>query len=87
MTAIKSQNARNAGIQIDHHNHLNTIKLNKLPTKNYKKSYVNDRLKRNKTVLLVNDIGKKGWLLEAARKYIECTGSKTIMVTWLKKDH
>lgn len=83
-TATKSQNARNAGIVIDHHNQLNTIKLNKLPTKNYKKPYVNAPLKRNKTVLLVDDICTKGWSLEAARKFVERTGAKTIMVTWLK---
>lgn len=83
-TSTKSQNARNAGIVIDHHNQLNTIKLNKLPTKNYKKPYLNSPLKRDKTVLLVDDICTKGWSLEAARKFIERTGAKTIMVTWLK---
>tara|TARA_R110002012_G_scaffold322063_1_gene554419 strand:+ start:8222 stop:9469 length:1248 start_codon:yes stop_codon:yes gene_type:complete len=83
-TATKSQTARNAGVAIDHHNQLNTIKLNKLPTKNYNKPYKKAPLKRGKTVLLVDDICTKGWSLEAARKFVESTGSKTIMVTWLK---
>lgn len=83
-TAIKSQNARREGKLIDHHNQLNTIKLNKLPTKNYKKAYKKAPLQHNKTVLLVDDICTKGWSLEAARKYVERTGAKTIMVTWLK---
>ncbi|MDC9502933.1 MULTISPECIES: hypothetical protein [unclassified Pseudoalteromonas] len=82
--ATKSQNARREGKVIDHHNQLNTIKLNKLPTKNYNTEYKNPPLKRSKTVLLVDDICTKGWSLEAARKYIERTGAKTIMVTWLK---
>jgi hypothetical protein len=83
-TATKSQTARNQGVAFDHHNQLNTIKLNKLPTKNYGTAYKNAPLKRGKTVLLVDDICTKGWSLEAARKFVEETGSKTIMVTWLK---
>ncbi|EPU0815584.1 phosphoribosyltransferase family protein [Morganella morganii] len=83
-TATKSQNARREGKVIDHHNQLNTIKLNKLPKKNYGNAYKNAPLKHGKTVLLVDDICTKGWSLEAARKYIERTGAKTIMVTWLK---
>jgi hypothetical protein len=82
--AMKSQTARNQGVAFDHHNQLNTIKLNKLPTKNYSKAYKSAPLKRGKTVLLVDDICTKGWSLDAARKYIESTGSKTVMVTWLK---
>lgn len=83
-TAIKSQTARQQGIPFDHHNQLNTIRLNRLPTRNYNKSYVKPPLKKDKTVLLVDDICTKGWSLEAARKFIEQTGAKTIMVTWLK---
>jgi len=83
-TATKSQTARQQGISFDHHNQLNTIKLNKLPTKNYNKKYINAPLKTGKTVLLVDDICTKGWSLEAARKFIERTGAKTIMITWLK---
>ncbi|ELZ7197009.1 hypothetical protein BTO19_17810 [Vibrio parahaemolyticus] len=47
-TATKSQNERNTGIEIDHHNPLNTMKLNKLSTKNYKASYANVPLKHTK---------------------------------------
>ena len=83
-TAIKSQTARQQGISLDHHNQLNTIKLNRLPIKNYNKQYKNAPLKNGKTVLLVDDICTKGWSLEAARKFIERTGAKTIMITWLK---
>ncbi len=83
-TATKSQYARRDGLVFDHHNQLNTIKLNRLPTKNYVRAYKNAPLKRGKTLLLVDDICTKGWSLEAARKYVERTGAKTIMVTWLK---
>ncbi|MDF4801844.1 phosphoribosyl transferase [Vibrio parahaemolyticus] len=83
-TALKSQTARNQRVPLDHHNQLNTIKLNRLPTWNYNRSYTNPPLGRGKTVLLVDDICTKGWSLDAARKYIEKTNSKTIMVTWLK---
>ncbi|WP_221074045.1 phosphoribosyltransferase [Agarivorans aestuarii] len=69
---------------LDHHNQLNTIKLNRLPTWNYNRPYANPPLGRGKTVLLVDDICTKGWSLDAARKYIEKTNAKTIMVTWLK---
>ncbi|MBB1340035.1 phosphoribosyl transferase [Pseudoalteromonas sp. SR45-6] len=82
--ALKSQTARNQGIKIDYHNQLNTIKLNKLPTKNYGKSYKNPPLQRGKTVLLIDDICTKGWSIDTARKYIEKTGAKVVMVTWLK---
>ncbi|HCB0964261.1 phosphoribosyl transferase [Klebsiella pneumoniae] len=82
--AIKSQTARQRGIAIDHHNQLNTIRLKKYPTKNYNRVYQSTPLRTGKTVLLVDDICTKGWSLEAARKYIERTGAKTIMVTWLK---
>lgn len=83
-TAQKSQTARNKGIPIDHHNQLNTITLNRLPKKNYNKPYTNPPLKKGKTVLLVDDICTKGYSLDAARKYIERTGARTIMVSWLK---
>ncbi|MCF2901741.1 hypothetical protein L1267_15305 [Pseudoalteromonas sp. OFAV1] len=83
-TALKSQTARNQGVALDHHNQLNTIKLNRLPTRNYTTTYANPPLGRGKTVLLVDDICTKGWSLDAARKYIEKTRAKTIMVTWLK---
>ncbi|WP_318495650.1 phosphoribosyl transferase [Photobacterium leiognathi] len=83
-TALKSQTARNQGLALDHHNQLNTIKLNQLPTRNYNQQYTRSPLGRGKTVLLVDDICTKGWSLDAARKYVERTGAKTIMVTWLK---
>ncbi|MBW3527231.1 hypothetical protein KO533_11735 [Shewanella sp. NKUCC05_KAH] len=83
-TALKSQDARNRGIALDHRNQLNTIKLNKLPTKNFKTVYKAAPLKEGKTVLLVDDICTKGYSFESARQYIERTGAKVIMVAWLK---
>ncbi|EDL53765.1 hypothetical protein VSAK1_26355, partial [Vibrio mediterranei AK1] len=83
-TAQKSQTARNRGIPIDHHNQLNTIKLNEYPTWNYNREYKSRQIKEGKTILLVDDFCTKGWSLDAARKYIEQTGAKVIMVTWLK---
>lgn len=83
-TAKKSQTARIEGTQIDHHNQLNTIKLNRSPMKTKTERYKASPLGKNKTLLLVDDICTKGWSLDAARKYIDQTGTKTIMVTWLK---
>lgn len=83
-TAQKSQTARIQGIQFDHHNQLNTIKLNSAPMKTETERYKASPLGRNKTLLLVDDICTKGWSLDAARKYVEQTGTKIIMVTWLK---
>lgn len=83
-TAQKSQTARKLGINIDHHNQFNTIKLNRLPTKNFRTVYKNPPLKQGKTLLIVDDICTKGWSLEAARKYVEQTKTKVILVTWLK---
>ncbi|MCB5288508.1 MAG: HAD family hydrolase, partial [Candidatus Cloacimonetes bacterium] len=45
-TALKSQTSRNQGIQLNHLNQLNTIKLNRLPTKNYSSVYKCNPLKR-----------------------------------------
>ena len=84
-TAMKSQTARVQGRTLDHLNQLNTIHLNKLPTKNYAdKPYTNQPVKRGKTVLIVDDICTRGYSFESARKYIEETGAKTILVSWLK---
>lgn len=82
--AIKSQTARQKKIPIDHHNQLNTIRLNQFPTRNLKKKYKHPPLKSGKTVLLIDDICTKGWSINAASKYINRTGVKVIMVTWLK---
>ncbi|EDM59788.1 conserved hypothetical protein [Vibrio parahaemolyticus AQ3810] len=83
-TAIKSQTARINNTFLDHHNQLSTIKLNKLPNRNYKQPYKNPPLKKGKTILVVDDFCTKGWSLDTARKYIEQTKAKTILVTWLK---
>ncbi|ALS32658.1 hypothetical protein PTRA_a1445 [Pseudoalteromonas translucida KMM 520] len=83
-TALKSQTARNQRVHLDHHNQLNTIKLNKFPTKNFTTVYKKSPLANGKTLLLVDDICTKGYSLEAARKYVERTRAKTILVTWLK---
>jgi hypothetical protein len=82
--ALKSQTARNNGVAIDHLNQLNTIKLNENPTKNAKNKFKTSPLKKGKTVLLIDDICTRGYSLESARAYIEKTGAKVIMASWLK---
>lgn len=83
-TAIKSQTARMKGISIDHLNQLNTIKLNPKPQKNPTSNYAKSPLGKGKTVLLIDDICTRGYSLESARAFIEQTGAKVIMATWLK---
>lgn len=71
---------------LTHKDHLNTVKITRLPIKNIKtdERYVNCPLASGKTVLVVDDICTKGRSLEAARLYLERTGVKVILVTWLK---
>jgi hypothetical protein len=83
-TALKSQHARNQGVQISHLNQLNTIHLNKYPHKNATTRYKTSPLKAGKTILLLDDICTRGYSLEASRAYIERTGAKVIMASWLK---
>lgn len=83
-TAQKSQTARNNGIALDHLNQLNTISLNKAPQKTATARYKNPPLGKGKTVLVIDDICTRGYSLEAARTFIEQTGSNAILVSWLK---
>lgn len=83
-TATKSQTAKAKGFVLDHTNQLNTIRLNKTPQKSNGEVYVNPPLSKGKRVLLIDDICTRGYSLESARAYIEQTGSKVIMATWLK---
>ncbi|HEJ0402943.1 TPA: phosphoribosyl transferase [Serratia marcescens] len=82
--SIKSQTARNKNISIDHLNQLNTIHINQYPLRNEKTRYKNSPLNRGKTVLLIDDITTRGYSFESARAYIEQTGAKVILVSWLK---
>lgn len=82
--SLKSQDARNSGKVIDHANQLNTICLNPTPQRTPTAKYKTPPLGRGKTVLLIDDITTKGFSLESARAYIEQTGAKVIMVSWLK---
>ena len=83
-TATKSQKARNAGHNIDHLNQLNTIMLNPAPHRTPVAKYKRPPLGRNKTVLVLDDICTCGYSLESARAYVEQTGAKVIMASWLK---
>lgn len=82
--AIKSQTARNNRIAIDFLNQLNTIYLNFKPMRSATRAYVRSPLGPGKTVLLIDDITTKGYSLESGRAYIEQTGSKVILASWLK---
>lgn len=83
-TAIKSQSARNAGIEINHCNQLNTIHINKTPLRTPEVRYKKSPLGKGKTVLLIDDITTRGYSFEAARAFIEQAGAKVILVSWLK---
>ena len=83
-TAVKSQHARRSGVTLDHRNQLNTIKLNPTPMRTSNARYKKSPLSPGKTILVLDDICTRGYSLEAARKYIEQTGSKVISVSWLK---
>lgn len=48
------------------------------------RAYVRSPLGPGKTVLLIDDITTKGYSLESGRAYIEQTGSKVILASWLK---
>ena len=83
-TAQKSQTARNQGLALDHLNQLNTIVLNRAPLKTSTTRYKNPPLNKGKTVLIIDDICTRGYSLEAARTFVEQTGAKAILVSWLK---
>jgi len=83
-TAIKSQTARNNNMQICHLNQLNTICLQPKPMKNNTERYKKSPLKHGKRVLLIDDICTRGYSIESGRAYLEKTGAKVVMVTWLK---
>lgn len=84
-TAKKSAYARAKKESLDCLNQLNTIKLNKHPSKdNREETYKNTPLKKNKTVLVVDDFCTQGYSLEAARIYIQQTGANTISLSLLK---
>lgn len=84
--AQKSQTARTSGIALDHANQLDTICLRRDPVRTGKqqKRYKKPPLRKNKTVLVVDDICTEGHSLEAARALIEATGANVICLTWLK---
>ncbi|EIZ9508828.1 phosphoribosyl transferase [Cronobacter sakazakii] len=82
--AIKSQTARNNKMAIDFLNQLNTIRLNYKPMRSATRRYVKSPLGPGKTVLLIDDITTKGYSLESGRAYIEQTGAKVILASWLK---
>ncbi|EPO2189901.1 phosphoribosyl transferase [Escherichia coli] len=83
-TSKKSQKARNEGVAIDHCNQLNTICLNSQPHRNPRTTYKKPPLGPGKTVLLIDDITTRGYSFESARAYVQRTGAKVILVSWLK---
>lgn len=83
-TAQKSQTARNRGMPLDHLNQLNTIVLNKAPLRTPNVRYKSPPLGKGKSVLIIDDICTRGYSLEAARTFVEQTGAKAILVSWLK---
>lgn len=82
--STQSHTARQRGQEVDHANQLNTIRLNPTPARTATKNYVSSPLKAGKTVLLIDDICTRGFSIEAARAYIEQTGARVILASWLK---
>jgi Haloacid dehalogenase-like hydrolase len=84
-TAEKLASARaNNRNTINHLTPINTIKLNEYPMKSKDNRYKKSPLKKNKTVLVIDDISTQGYSLESARLYIEKTGAKVILLSFLK---
>lgn len=85
-TATKSASARSSGYgaTLDHLNQLNTIHANQYPTKENGSPYKKFPLTSNKTVLVYDDFCTKGYSLESARNYIQQTGGKVVLSSWLK---
>ncbi|MFS0518513.1 HAD hydrolase-like protein [Nostoc sp. UIC 10607] len=84
-TSQKSSYARTSGIHLDHFNQLNTVLLNQYPLQNERGNrYKHSPLKRDKTVLVIDDFCTQGYSLEAARVYIQKTGAKVILLSLLK---
>lgn len=83
-TATKLQYARMRKEAVDHHNQINTIRLNPSPMRGQNNVYKKPPTRKGKTVLLVDDFCTGGLSLDSGRKFIEKTGAKTILVTWLK---
>ncbi|WPF87388.1 HAD hydrolase-like protein [Cyanobacterium aponinum AL20118] len=84
-TSNKSAYARYNQQSLDHLNQLNTIKLNKYPiNQKVGKPYTNCPLKKDKTVLVIDDFCTQGYSLETSRIYIQKTGAKVILLSLLK---
>jgi hypothetical protein len=85
VTATKSQTARREGKPLDAKNQLETIHLTRLPLRDDGgKRYKTSPLSSGKTVLVLDDICTEGYSLDAARNFIQQTGAKAILVSWLK---
>lgn len=81
-TAPRSHENRDSA---SHLRQLNTIQLNPKPLNTKSGApYVGFPLKSGKTVLVVDDICTSGYSLEAARTYIQKTGARVILISWLK---
>ncbi|OHD04531.1 MAG: hypothetical protein A2095_02670 [Sphingomonadales bacterium GWF1_63_6] len=83
--AVKSQTARSSGGSVGVENQVNTIMLNRTPTRGVAgPTYKNPPVRAGKTVLLVDDICTEGNSFEAGRAFIDATGARTICLSWLK---
>jgi hypothetical protein len=81
-----SPKAQHNAATMNHRIHLNTIRLNQTPIRSVTtgSTYVKSPLNQEKTVLIVDDICTQGFSMEAARVYIERTGAKVVLLSWLK---
>ena len=84
--ATKSQWARQTGVAISHANQLDTICLRRNPMRPGPQGnrYKAPPLRAGKSVLIVDDICTQGFSLEAARAFIQKTGSSVICLASLK---
>lgn len=65
-------------------NQINTIKINRFPSKYGEKVRTSPISLKGKVILIVDDICTYGRSLEAARLFIETAGGKAILFSWLK---
>lgn len=85
--SIKSQNARNQGNAqvLGIYNHLNTLHLNKKPSKYGAERPFTTNQYKDKTILLIDDIATAGFSLDAGSLLLKGAGVKRVICfSWLK---
>jgi len=80
-TALQSHKNRGS---MNHASHLQTLRVNRSPTKNEKGDRYKSPPISGKTVMVLDDFCTNGHSLEVGRRLLERAGAKVITVSWLK---